>query len=272
VSVRESGEPRKNLGAGKWSTGYVDAPIARQRAYYAQTAEMYETTHVQDGDEHHVALRHIAFYLRWIDAQSVLDTGCGTGRTLRFLREQLPGAYMRGNDPSEELLRIAVRDHGVPADTLDSCSSEQLPYKDASFDAVVATGLLHHVPKPEKVIREMVRVARLAVFISDCNIYGQGGRIRGLAKRMLARAHVLTPLNWIRRGGHLWYWSEGDGIAYSYSVYDSIPQLRHSCPWVIVTPTQPSGMSGGSPLSESSHCLVSAFKTALTSQRPAIEQ
>jgi hypothetical protein len=106
------------------------------------------------------------------------------------------------------------------------------------------------------------------VFISDCNVYGQGSRVKGLAKRLLASAHLLKPLNWIRRGGHHWYWSTGDGIAYSYSAYDSLPQLRKSCPWIIVTPTQPAGMTGGSPLSESSHCLVSAFKTALTAAQP----
>lgn len=248
--------------------GNADTPTARQRAYYAKTAERYDTAHVRDGDEHHVALQHIAFYLKWIDAQSVLDTGCGTGRALRFLREELPHAYIRGNDPSEELLGIAVRDHGVPADMLDCCPSEQLPYQDSSFDAVVATGLLHHVPEPEKVITEMLRVARSAVFISDSNIYGQGGWVQRFAKRLLAGAHVLKSLNWIRRGGHLWYWSPGDGIAYSYSVYDSIPLLRNSCPWIIVTPTQPAGMTGGSPLSESSHCLVRAFKTALMANEP----
>jgi ubiquinone/menaquinone biosynthesis C-methylase UbiE len=272
LSPNESREPLRNLGAGKGPSGNADTPTARQRAYYAHTAERYETAHVQDGDEHHVALRHIAFYLKWIDAQSVLDTGCGTGRALRFLREQLPHAYIKGNDPSEELLRIAVRDHGVPADALDCCPSEQLPYRDSSFDAVVATGVLHHVPEPQKVIDEMIRVARSAVFISDCNVYGQSGRVKGFAKRLLASAHLLKPLNWIRRGGHLWYWSPGDGIAYSYSVYDSIPQLRSSCRWIIVTPTQPTGMTGGSPLSESSHCLVSAFKTALIPQPPLTDR
>jgi ubiquinone/menaquinone biosynthesis C-methylase UbiE len=251
------------------SAAAADTPTARQRAYYAETAEEYEAAHVQDGDEHHIALRHIAFYLKWIGAQSVLDTGCGTGRSLRYLREQLPHAYIRGNDPSEQLLALAVRDHGVPAETLDCCPSEQLPYQDLSFDAVVATGVLHHVPEPEKVVNEMIRVAKSAVFISDCNVYGQGGRVKGLAKRLLASAHLLNSVNWIRRGGHLWYWSPGDGIAYSYSVYDSIPQLQNSCPWSIVTPTHPSGMTGGSPLSESSHCLVSAFKTSRMTEWPS---
>ena len=273
VSDTESGTPLEYLeSVSREFTMKDDAPAKRQREYYADTADRYEADHVQDGDEHYFALRHINFYLKWIDARSVLDTGCGTGRALRFLRESLPHVSIRGNDPSEELLAIAVRDHGVPADALDCCPSERLPYEDSSFDAVIATGVLHHVAEPEKVVAEMLRVARFAVFISDGNIYGQGGRVVRLVKRLLARAHLLRSVNWVRRGGHNWFYSPGDGIAYSYSVYDSIPQLRKCCPSIVVIPTHPLGMTGSSPLSESSHCLVSAFKTALTTPIPAVDQ
>jgi SAM-dependent methyltransferase len=247
-------------------------PAMEQQAYYAATAEQYEADHVHDGDEHYLALRHIAFYLEWINARSVLDTGCGTGRALRFLREALPNASVRGNDPSEELLAIAVRDHGVPADSLDCCPSERLPYQDSTFDAVVATGVLHHVPDPEKVVSEMLRVAKLAIFISDGNIYGQGGRNARRMKRLLARVHLLRSVNWVRRRGHHWFYSLGDGIAYSYSVYDSVPQLRKSCPSILVIPTHPSGMNGDNPLSGSSHCLVSAFKTVLSTPTTTVDR
>jgi len=118
----------------------------------------------------------------------------------------------------------------------------------------------------------MLRVARDAVFISDSNIYGQGGRVAKLFKRMLARAHLLRSVNWVRRGGHNWYYSPGDGIGYSYSVYDSIPQLRKCCASIVVIPTHPLGMTGSSPLSESPHCLVSAFKTALTTPPQAVDR
>jgi ubiquinone/menaquinone biosynthesis C-methylase UbiE len=234
----------------------------RQLAYYAQTAEQYEGAHVREADEHYFALRHIAFYLRWIDARSVLDTGCGTGRSLRYLREEMPHLSIRGNDPSGELLAIAMRDHGIPADVLDQCPSDELPYADSSFDAVVATGVLHHVADPDRVVAEMLRVARVAVFISDGNIYGQGGRAARVVKRLLASAHLLRPANWLRRGGHHWYDSPGDGVAYSYSLFDAIPHLRRSCR-IVVIPTIPEGMTGGDPLRDSSHCLISAFKTDL---------
>lgn len=275
VTARATSETRLASALESVSTEFVvssDTAAKIQRAYYADTADRYEADHVQDGDEHYFALRHIAFYLKWIDARSVLDTGCGTGRALRFLRDSLPHVSVRGNDPSEELLAIAVRDHGVPVDTLDCCPSERLPYEDASFDAVIATGVLHHVAEPEKVVAEMLRVARFAVFVSDCNIYGQGSRLARHVKRLLASARLLKSVNWVRRGGRNWFYSPGDGIAYSYSVFDSIPQLRKYCPSIVVIPTHPLGMTGSSPLSESSHCLVSAFKTALATAIPAADQ
>ena len=242
----------------------TETPASEQRHHYAATADRYESDHVHDGDEHHLALRYIAFYLDWINARSVLDTGCGTGRAMRYLREALPDLSVRGNDPSPELLDVAIRDHGVPPESLDCCPSEHLPYGDSSFDAVVATGVLHHVAEPDVIVAEMLRVARLAVFISDSNIYGQGSRAARSAKHLLSKAHLLRSINWARRGGHHWFYSEGDGVAYSYSVYDSVPQLQKSCPSIVVIPTHPSGMNGDNAFSGSSHCLVSAFKAVLS--------
>jgi ubiquinone/menaquinone biosynthesis C-methylase UbiE len=247
-----------------------DTVAERQREYYARTAQSYEAVHVCDGDEHAFALRHIAFYLDWIGAGTVLDTGCGTGRAIRLLRERLPGVTFRGNDPSGALLEVAVRDHGIPAQALDCCRSEELPYGDSSFDAVTAIGVLHHVARPERVIAEMLRVARLAVFISDCNTYGQGHRVARLGKRLLSGARLLTAANWVRRGGHDWLYSEGDGIAYSYSVFDSIPHLRQSCRQILIIPTLPAGMTGGNPRLDSTHCLVGAFKAPIAAARPTV--
>ena len=85
VSDTESGTPLEYLeSVSKEFTMNVDTPAKRQRAYYADTADRYEADHVHDGDEHYFALQHIAFYLKWIDAHSVLDTGCGTGRATDF--------------------------------------------------------------------------------------------------------------------------------------------------------------------------------------------
>ncbi len=232
--------------------------VAVQREYYARTALRYDDAHA--ADEHAVALEHVLAWLRSSAAESLLDSGCGTGRALRLVRERAPHVRVRGNDPVPELLRIATERHGVPAELLDVARSEALPYPDASFDAVVAIGVMHHVPDPAAVVAELVRVARRAVFVSDANIYGAGPPASRIVKLALARTGLLRPLNRLRRGGRDWFYSDDDGVAYSYSVYDSLADLRKGCKRVEIVPTARGGARRPPVLLRSSHCLLCGFK------------
>jgi ubiquinone/menaquinone biosynthesis C-methylase UbiE len=238
-----------------------------QAEHYRRTGARYDELHTARDDEHYLALGHIAAYLRWIGARTALDTGCGTGRAIRFLGRALPDVHVRGNDPSQELLSIAVERHGVPPGDLDCASSEQLPYPDGSFDAVIETGMLHHVPKPELVVAEMLRVARLAVFISDDNTYAHGPLTRRLAKLALSRARLLGVVNRGRRGLQAWHYSESDGIAWNYSVFDSLAAIRRACASVVVVSTSPE-RTPLIPLLQSTHCLICGFVQPLP-DRPA---
>lgn len=241
---------------------------ALQLSYYRDTAERYDEWHTSGFDEHHFALEHIVFYLNWIGAMSVLDTGCGTGRSMRYIQDRLPGIAVRGNDPSAELLSAAVEKRRISADVLDCASTLELPYPDGAFDAVVETGVLHHVPDPARAVAEMLRVTRKAVFLSDSNIYGQGSIFGRLVKLGLSRLHLLKWVNRARRHGRDWYFSEGDGVAYSYSAFDAIPLLRPTCAQVLVIPTLASATPAGVPMLGSSHVLVCAFKESLSRFRP----
>ena len=232
----------------------------RQREYYQRTAHAYDAVH--DEPEHLLALAYVVRYLEWLGATSVLDTGCGTGRALRYLHQQLPDLKLRGNDPSEAMLAIAAQ-HGMPGEWLDAAESERLPYANESFDAVIAIGVMHHVQNPEAIVREMIRVARLGVFVSDSNIYGQGSLPARLIKLGLARSGLLKPFNWARRGGRLWYESEGDGVAYSYSAFDSWPVLAEGCDHVLAIPTGGDRHAGRSPILHARHVLVCGFKVPL---------
>lgn len=244
------------------------AAAQAQRRYYGETADRYDDWHTTGHDEHYVALRHIAAYLQWIGARSVLDTGCGTGRAMRFLADALPGIEIHGNDPSAELLEVARERHGVPPGALTRASSDPLPFADGAFDAVIETGVLHHVPRPDAVVAEMLRVARLAVFISDNNVYGHGSLPSRMAKLGLSRLGLLSSVNRLRRHGRSWYYSELDGVAWSYSVFDSRPALREACESVLVLPTAPDP-AAAMPVLQSTHCLLCGFKGPLPERAPA---
>jgi len=244
-------------------------PVALQRDYYARTAEHYDGMHEQI--PHDIALGHVIGFITWLGARSLLDTGCGTGWGLRVVGDALPDLQVRGNDPSRELLNVASNRYGVPPDALDCVGSERLPYADEAFDVVVATGVMHHVPRPDRVVEEMLRVARQAVFVSDANIYGGGSLPARSVKRLLANAGLLRSAHRLCRGGHAWYYSDGDGVAWSYSVYDSLKQIRTACADVLVIPTDRSDpRSAMNPLRWSAHGLLCGFKKPLP--RPAVER
>jgi hypothetical protein len=105
----------------------------------------------------------------------------------------------------------------------------------------------------------MLRVARRAVFISDANVYGQGSVPARLVKLGLARTGMLRAVSRLRRGGNEWYASDEDGIAWSYSVYDSRKLVAAACQAVDIVPT-----AGGTrfPLLRSTHCLLCGIKGA----------
>ncbi len=89
---------------------------------------------------------------------SVLDVGCGTGTTDRFLMSRV--GSLHGVDVSEEMLANARIN--VPNAEFTWYDGEKLPFSDETFDAVMAICVLHHVPisKRFKLVSEMVRVTQ----------------------------------------------------------------------------------------------------------------
>ena len=96
---------------------------------------------------------------------AVLDVGCGTG-TLLIEAAKRVGSYgsAHGVDRSVEMLAYARRKaaaQGVTANFVEE-SADHLPYLDASFDVVLCTMMLHHLPASMQIatIVEMRRVLR----------------------------------------------------------------------------------------------------------------
>jgi SAM-dependent methyltransferase len=207
----------------------TESAVARQRDYYARTAAHYEAMHVRPDDEHGLALAAFAGIARLLGAGSVLDVGAGTGRALARLGSELPGCRLLGVEPVAEL-RAVGHAQGIPADRLVEGDACALPFADDSFDFVIETGMLHHLPDPAKAVREMMRVARLGVMLSDSNKFGQGSWPLRLAKAAIGRLGVWNTAIWLSTGGRMAKWSEGDGQFWSYSVFDNQRQLQAKFP------------------------------------------
>jgi ubiquinone/menaquinone biosynthesis C-methylase UbiE len=91
-----------------------------------------------------------------------LDVGTGTGRVIRYISERLPDVKIVGIEPDAALRDIALNEHGLPESAILKGNGLDIPFPDQSFDIVCEFAVLHHVQKPEKVVSEMLRVARKA--------------------------------------------------------------------------------------------------------------
>ena len=87
---------------------------------------------------------------------NVLVLGCGAGRYVRALERERPDLTLHGGDLSLTALREArARDERAGYLALDA---SLLPYRDASFGAVIFFDLLEHVPAYQAMLAEIARV------------------------------------------------------------------------------------------------------------------
>jgi len=234
--------------------------------YYKKTAQHYDREHALE-PEHLLALSLISGVISSHGYESVLDTGCGTGRGLKYLMKAHPHLRFRGNDLSPDLLSVAQNRNGIPSDILDIASSYSLPYPDESFDLVVSIGLLHHVEFPERVLGEMLRVGRRCIAVSDSNMFAQGGipllrgstLASGLIKTILCRTGAWRFAKQLLLG-RSWSYSEGDGVYFTYSIFDSIKYIRERVSSVVLVPTAGGKYIHSLPLFSATHGLLLGFK------------
>jgi SAM-dependent methyltransferase len=241
-----SGAPRSGAGDPARSGGTTGSArplppeVERQRQYYAATAHEYDDRHLHEGDEHYLALCVLKGALDFLDARSVLDVGSGTGRALERLRSHGPRLRAIGIEPVAELRAIGHR-NGIPADDLRDGDVTALDFRDGEFDVVCSFAVLHHVHRPHTAVAEMLRVARKAVFISDSNTYGQGPLLKRTAKQLLRATGLWRAAVFVSTGGRGYFMSEGDGLAYKYSIFDDLGLIERHCRAVHVMNTRGRG-------------------------------
>ncbi len=198
-----------------------DPAVEIQREYYTETASRYDTMHKHEGVDDPATRSLILSVLRSLEIRSLLDVGSATGRGLKDFASALPGALVCGVEPVAALVQEGVAAGNGESVSLLQGSGEALPFADGSFDVVSEFSILHHVPQPSKVVREMLRVARRAVVIVDSNRFAQGSWPARLFKLFLYKMGLWGAFNFVRTRGKCYQISEGDGLFYSYSVYDS---------------------------------------------------
>lgn len=85
----------------------------------------------------------------------VAEIGCGHGRFLKMLRQQVPGIRCTGVDISSAMLKqLPAEIEGIEG------ALESVPLPDDQFDVVFSVEAIEHSANPEAAAAEMIRIAR----------------------------------------------------------------------------------------------------------------
>ena len=113
----------------------------------------------------------------------ILDVGCGTANLAIAIKKRSPNAEILGIDPDEKILKIAKEK--IQQEKLNiklvKAFAQKLPLKSNSFDWVVSSFAIHHIPSDLKgqAFYEMYRVLRSGGTILIIDI--------GVPKNLLAK-------------------------------------------------------------------------------------
>ncbi len=152
---------RMNRGASPDPQKVIDSYFHEQAPYWQ---EIYKGTGVMD-IVHQLRLRTVVGFASKLPpsrVQRVLDAGCGAGLTTVELARRGYCVYAVDSVPEMiELTRAGAGREQVQSQVRCARGNVQnLPFGDASFDLVIASGVLPWVPAPEDAVRELSRVLK----------------------------------------------------------------------------------------------------------------
>jgi SAM-dependent methyltransferase len=117
-------------------------------------------------------LRDYLADIEFPEGARVLEIGCGTGAVTRRLAQWPNVAHATGVDPSKVFVSRARKlAQDIRNLSFEEGDGRRLPFDEETFDVVVVHTVICHVPQPEQLIAEALRVMRphgwLAVFDGD---------------------------------------------------------------------------------------------------------
>lgn len=216
--------------------------INKQRIYYSNSAASYNEMHLDESDEHYFALSFLISQIDRLGISSILDIGSGTGRAIQYIKQFRPDVRIIGIEPVKELREIGYM-QGIAKNELIDGDALKLEFSDQEFDCVTEFGVLHHIRKPTLAISEMLRVSKIAIFISDSNNFGQGSPIGRITKQIANAVGLWNIVDFIKTRGKGYTISEGDGLGYSYSVFNNYKQIAKHCKSIHLLNTKDGGIN-----------------------------
>ena len=137
---------------------------------------------------------------------TILDVGCGGGRTIKKLAAIATDGKVHGIDYSEESVTAAhranVRWIDIGRVSIREGTVSQLAFDDGTFDLVTAIETHLFWPDLPNDFREIYRVLKpLGTLLVVAEIYKGGKHLEGVRKQMLDK-HVAANMNLLTRDEH----------------------------------------------------------------------
>ena len=103
------------------------------------------------------------------DCNSILEIGTGKGYLAAMLGHKFDRIISVDSSPADRRVAMLNAAHSRSLDRIDfiTADASDLVYPDKNFDTVVSAFTFHHLDLPFRVIREMTRLARNQIIISD---------------------------------------------------------------------------------------------------------
>ena len=131
---------------------------------FTQAAKVYDSGHAGIYEMCKEDYPPILAELEKEEFHDVLDCGCGTGPMIQLLHEKYPDKHYVGLDLTPGMIQ-AAQDKKLSNTEFVVGDSENLPFEESAFDAVICSNSFHHYPNP------------LAFFDSAYRVLRKGGRL-----------------------------------------------------------------------------------------------
>lgn len=127
-----------------------------------------------------------------LEGKRLLDVACGTGHLVGAAAKR--GAISSGIDFAEPMIAVAWANY--PNQAFRVADASELPYEDASFDAVTCSFGLSHMEYPQTAVEEAFRVLKPGGQFAFTLWYGanDGGELTAIIQEALTR-YAVSPID-----------------------------------------------------------------------------
>ena len=130
-------------------------------------------------DDHYDVTSWALSFFSFNESDTVLDIGCGGGRTLNRMAEKIVSGHLTGVDYSKTSVEMSIDANGdnIASGKMDiiEVSVENLPFENGTFDKIITVESFYFWPDPVENLKEVRRVLKengtflLVADIYDCD-------------------------------------------------------------------------------------------------------